>query len=168
MNTYINDRLAQSKRGNTSKNGLPFYSYVLGGKANHGPDLYAMSYKDFAPRVAFAFSPYDSHRTVINGSAGIVYDRTVINSVNFLQDQISYLFFNTRVNQFGASSVRSSLTTVPRIGSDLSFPSSLIPAPAPVGTPYTPYIDSNGTPYGLAAGEASFVIDPKLKDPSSI
>jgi hypothetical protein len=168
LNTYINDRLAQSKSGNTSNTGLPLYNYVLGGKANHGPDLYGMSYKDFAPHVAFAFSPYNSHKTVINGSAGIVYDRTVINSVNFLQDEISYLFFNTEVNQFGASTVRSALTTVPRLGSDLSFPSSLLPTPAPASTPYTPYIDSTGTPYGLAAGEASFVIDPKLKDPYSI
>jgi hypothetical protein len=168
LNTYINDRLAQTKSGNSSNTGLPLYSYVLGGKANHGPDLYGMSYKDFAPRVAFAFSPYNSHKTVINGSAGIVYDRTVINSVNFLQDQISYLFFNTEINQFGASSVRSALQTVPRLGSNLGFSSSLIPAPAPVATPYTPYVDSTGTPYGLAAGQGSFVIDPKLKDPYSI
>ena len=31
----------KSKAGNTSNTGLPIYSYVLGGKANHGPNLYA-------------------------------------------------------------------------------------------------------------------------------
>ena len=69
--TFINDRLAQSKAGDTSNTGLPLYSYSLGGKANHGPNLYAPDYKDFAPRFAFSWSPYASRRTVINGGAGI-------------------------------------------------------------------------------------------------
>jgi len=168
LTTYINDRVAQSGSGNTSSAGLPLYSYVLGGKANHGPNLYGMSYKDFAPRVAFAFSPFNSRGTVINGSAGIVYDRTVISAINNLQDQASYLFFNQQTNQFGASSVDAALATVPRLGANLAYPASLNPPPAPVTTPYTPFVDSTGTPYGLAAGESSFVISPTLRDPYSI
>ena len=58
MSTFITDRLAQGKAGNTSNTGLPIYSYALAGKANHGPDLYAPNYKDFAPRVAFAYTPF--------------------------------------------------------------------------------------------------------------
>ncbi len=168
LNTYLHDRIAQSASGDTSNSGLPLYSYVLGGKANHGPDPYKMAYTDFAPRFAFAFSPYDSHKTVINGGAGIVFDRTLINAVNFLQDQFSYLFTNVQVNEFGASTVRSSLATVPRLGANLAYPSSLNPPPAAVAPPYTPYVDASGIPYGLAAAEGSFIISPSLKDPYSI
>ncbi len=168
LTTYIHDRISQSKSGNTSNSGLPLYSYVLGGKANHGPDLYGMSYKDFAPRLAFAYSPYNSRKTVIDGGAGIVYDRTVIDAINFLQDQISYLFFNQQINQFGAGTVDGSLASDPRLGTNLAYSASLNPQPAPVATPYTPYLDGNGVLYGLAAGETSFVISPTLKDPYSI
>lgn len=168
LNSYIRDRIAQSKSGNTSNTGLPLYSYVLGGKANHGPDMYGMSYKDLAPRLAFAFSPFKSGKTVLNAGGGIVYDRTVIDAINFLQDQISYLFFNQQVNQFGSSSPRASLASDPRVGLNLAYPASLNPVPVPVSTPYTPYVDASGNLYGLAAGETSFVISPNLRDPYSI
>jgi hypothetical protein len=168
LTSFIVDRLAQGKAGNTSNTGLPLYTDVLGGKANHGLDMYAMSYKDFAPRVTFAYSPYRSRGTVINGSAGIVFDRTVINAVNFLQDQTSFLFFNQQTNQFGASSVNATLATNSRLGANLVYPASLNPAPAPITTPYTPNVDSTGTPFGLAAGSFSFEVDPALKDPYSI
>jgi hypothetical protein len=170
LNTFITDRIAYDKVGNAANanNGLPFYSYVLGGKANHGPNLYAMNYKDFAPRVAFAYSPYNSQKTVINGSAGIVYDRTVIDAINFLQDQISYLFFNEADANYGSSAgAAASLAAATRVGANLSYPTTLNPTPQPLSTPYTPYV-SGGVPYGLAEGETSFVISPTLKDPYSI
>lgn len=186
LDTFIGDRLAYDKTGNptNSNSGLPFYSYVLGGKANHGPDLYGMSYKDFAPRVAFAYTPWNSQKTVINGGAGIVYDRTVINAINFLQDQISYLFFNSPTNQNGSSDgADASLAVDPRVSSApatgqtaapgqpstvLAYSNSLNPAPEPITTPYLPYVDNTGTPYGLANGQTNFVISPNLKDPYSI
>jgi hypothetical protein len=170
LNTFINDRLAYDTAGNStnSNTGLPFYSFVLGGKANHGPDLYQMPWKDFAPRLAFAYSPYSSGKTVINGSAGIVYDRTVINAINFLLDQIPNVFANTQNNQFGGSNVNNSLATDTRLGASLAYPSGLNPAAQTASVPYTPYIDGNGVPFGLAAGQTNFVISPKLKDPYSI
>ncbi len=172
--TYINDRLEQSKAGDTSNTGLPIYSYVLGGKANHGPNLYGEDRKDFAPRIAFSYSPYISGKTVINGGIGIIYDRTVINAINFLQDQISYLFSNSTTNNIGypktetSSAIDQSLMNDPRVGTNLAYPASLNPAPQPVTTPYVPYVDGNGVPYGLAEGETSFVISPTLRDPYSI
>lgn len=169
LKTFIQDRLAQQRNGNTSNTGLPLYSFTLGGKANNGPNLYQPSYKDFAPRVAFAYTPFDSQKTVLNASAGIVYDRSVIDAIDFLQDQISYLFFNTTNNQFGSSNgAAASLAADPRVGSNLSYASSLNPAPQPVTTPYTPYVDSTGNPYGLASAASNFVISPNLKDPYSI
>ncbi len=168
LNTYIVDRLRQGSTGNTSNTGLPLYSDFLGGKANHGPAMYAMSYKDFAPRLAFSYSPFASRKTVINGGAGIVFDRTLVNAVNFLQDQTSALFANQQINQFGASSASGSLAADPRLGTNLAYPSSLNPAPAPVMSPSTPNVDSTGTPYGLATGLFNFTVAPTLKDPYSI
>jgi hypothetical protein len=170
LNSYINDRLTYDKTGNAGNvnNGLPFYSYVLGGKVNHGPNLYDPSYKDFAPRLGFAFSPYADGKTVIQGSAGIVYDRTVINAINFLQDQISYLFFNSNTNNISGQNVRDTLAKNPRLGASLAYSDTLNPAPQAVTPPYTPYVDSTGTPFGLADGQTSFVIPKNLKDPYSI
>ena len=168
LTTYIADRLAQGASGNSSNSGLPIYSEVLGGKANHGPDMYGMNLKDFAPRLGFAFSPFKSGRTVLNGSAGIVYDRTVINAVNFLQDQTSFLFFNEEENSFGSGSISSTLATNPRLGANLAYSAGLNPTPAPVTTPDIPNIDSTGTPYGLAASSFTFEVSPKLKEPYSI
>jgi len=170
FNTYINDRLSIAKSGNTSTTGLPLYSYVLGGKANHGPNLYDPQYKDFGPRIGFAFTPFNNQKTVVNGSVGIIYDRTVMNAINFLQDQISYLFSNTQTNQFGGSSADNSLAVDGRVASGLTLPSSgaPIPSPAALSKPYTPFVDSTGMPYGNPEGDTGFVIDSKLKDPYSI
>lgn len=168
LNTYINDRLANAKSGNTSTTSLPFYSYKLGGKANNGPNLYNPSYKDFAPRFGFAYTPYKDQKTVIMGSAGIAYDRTVIDAINFLQDYYSYLFFNQTINNFGSGGATASLATDTRLGASLAYPSTLNPAPQSVAPPYTPYVDGSGNPFGLAAGETNFVIPQNLKDPYSI
>jgi hypothetical protein len=170
LDTFIKDRLAYDQVGNPSNSntGLPFYQYVLGGKANHGPNYYAPSYKDFAPRLAFAYAPYSDQKTVINGSVGIVYDRTVINAINFLLDQIPNIFANTTDNQFGGSTANTSLATDPRVGTNLAYPASLNPVPAPSTVPYIPWVDSSGTPFGLGAGETGFEISPTLKDPYSI
>ena len=168
LDAYIVDRLQQSAAGNTSNTGLPIYSDFLGGKANHGPAMYAMSYKDFAPRLAFAYTPYGSRNLVVNGGVGIVYDRTLINAVNFLQDQSSALFANQQINQFGTGSGSAALASVPRLGANLTYPGSLNPAPAPISTPFVPNVDSTGTPYGLASGVYNFEVSPTLKDPYSI
>jgi hypothetical protein len=174
-NAYVNARLAQTASGDTSNTGLPIYQVELGGKANHGPNLYGMAKKDFAPRIAFSYNPQPG--TVVDGGIGIVYDRTVINAINFLQDQISYLFANTINNQFPVNSQPANstlspaayaLSADPRLGSNLSYDPSLNPVAAPLTVPYTPYVDGNGVPFGLAAGETNFIISPNLKDPYSI
>ncbi|MGA7156170.1 MAG: carboxypeptidase-like regulatory domain-containing protein [Acidobacteriaceae bacterium] len=161
FNQYFNDRLEANATGNVNAV-LPFFQEILGGKANNGPSSYAPSYKDFAPRFAFAYNPSFSPKTVINGSAAIVYDRTVINAINFLQDQLSFLFYNNNTNELG------DLTDpTQRLGSGLSYSSTLNPVAQPILPPYIPYV-YNGYAYGLAYGEEGFVIDPGLRDPYSI
>jgi hypothetical protein len=165
LDAYVKARLAQLSSATPV---LPIYSVKLGGKANKGAPIYQPSYKDFAPRFAISYSPYANGKTVFNAGAGIVYDRTVINAINFLQDQISYLFSNTQVNQFGASTPAGSLAADARVGTGLSYPSTLNPAPAALTVPFTPYLDSTGTLSGSALGETNFIINPKLRDPYSI
>jgi hypothetical protein len=167
IDDFVKDRIAQQNSGNTSNTGLPIYSYILGGKANHGPPLYNMDYKDLAPRLAFAWTPDDSQKTVFNASAAIVYDRTVINSVNFLLDQIPNVFSNTQFSEFPTAG-GDPLTNDPRLGASLAYSASLNPSPVAATLPYTPNVDGTGTPFGLAEGESNLVINPNLKDPYSI
>jgi hypothetical protein len=168
IDTFIQSRVAQIASPSPV---LPISSYKLGGKVNHGPNLYNPSYKDFAPRFAFAYS--SSPRTVFNGGAGLVYDRTVINAVNFLQDQLSYLFSNTSTNDLGTGATAAQiLASAPRIsgsfvGASPAFPTSAIPAAQAVTPPYTPFV-SGGVPFGLSIGEVNFITSQNLRDPYSI
>lgn len=169
LNNYIAARQKQISAGDTSNTGLPLYSWVLGGPVNHGPDYFSTPKKDIAPRVAFTFSPFDSGKTVINGGAGIVYDRTVINTINFLQDQISFLFSNSNESVFGSGAgAAASLAVAPRMGANLAYDSSLNPAAQPVTVPYTPFVDSSGNLFGMPFYQSGFVINQNLKDPYSI
>ncbi len=164
---YFAAREKQSAAGVSGANAVPFITYTTGGKANNGAPLYQPSYKDFAPRFAFAYNPAYSPKTVINGSVGLVYDRTVINAVNFIQDQSSYLFQNSANTQYGGSGAVAGLgPTNPRLGTGLTFTN---PNVAPTITkPYTPWVTASGVPYGLTNNEFNTIVDPTLKDPYSI
>lgn len=166
FDSYFSARIKQSAAGLTGNTAVPFISYVLGGKANNGPPLYNPDHKDFAPRVAFAYSPGFSPKTVFNGSAAIVYDRTIINAVQYQQDQYSYLFQQPLEENFGDStSPSNSLKNDPRYGTN---PASLITPPATPKPPFTPYVDA-GVPYGLQNGGAfNESVDPNLRTPYSI
>ena len=73
----------QSAAGLSGPTAVPLISYMLGGKANNGPPIYQPQYNNFAPRFAFAYNPGFDKKTVFNGGAGLVYDRTIINAVQF-------------------------------------------------------------------------------------
>ena len=162
FNRYFGIRQQLNATGSVDQT-LPYFAAVLGGKANHAPSSYAQTYNDFAPRLAFAYNPSFSHNTVFNGSAAIIYDRTVINAINNLQSQLSFLFENNSTNQLG------DLTNPDeRLGANLSYDPGLAPTPLPIASGYIPYVDPETGPFGLAAGQEGFDIDPKLKDPYSI
>ncbi|WP_263350742.1 carboxypeptidase-like regulatory domain-containing protein [Acidicapsa acidisoli] len=169
FDSYFDARLAQSAAGASGATAVPFISYSLGGKANHAAGMYKPSYNNFAPRFAFAYTPTNSPKTVFNGSANIIFDRTVINAVNFIQDQSSYLFQASAANIYGLTDPTASLAVEPRFTSIDSIPT---PPVAPViTTPYTPYVSgvgANATPFGLANGEFQTAIDPGLRNPYSI
>ncbi len=161
---YFAARVKQSASGVSGDSTVPFIVYNLGGKANNAAPLYQPNYKDFAPRVAVAYTPGFAKGLVFNAGAGIVYDRTVINALNFVQDQSSFLFQNSVTTDFGSSSAQTSLKNDPRTGTGFTFPGNTAPT---ITKPYTPYV-SGGTPYGLGNFTFNSIIDPKLKDPYSI
>jgi hypothetical protein len=170
FNYYFGQRLAQSAAGQSGTQVVPLISYVLGGKENHQQSYYAPEYHDFAPRVAFSFSPsWDSH-TVFRGGAGIVYDHTVISAIQYQQTQFNYLFKNSVNNPLGTqNNAYASYQKLARFGGLQSAPA---PPTAPsTATPYYPWVLNAGTtdafPYGLINGEFNETIDPHFKNPFS-
>jgi len=186
---YMNARIAQSAAGvggNASLPGggtagtVPYITYSLGGKANNGPAYFSPSNLNFAPRVAFAWTPYEDHKFVISGGGGVVYDQTVINAILSEQSRFSYLFQSSGTKNFGVagdaahSAAYYSLLQNPRfttLGATPSLPS----APA-ITKPYSPFIgpadpncDGAVGPCGLANGGAFNVsVDRHLPTPYNI
>jgi carboxypeptidase family protein len=167
FNTYFNARVAQSAASESGDSAVPLIAYSLGGKANHAPGYFKPQYANFAPRIAiaYAFNP----KTVFNAGAGIIYDQTVINAVQYQQSQYSYLFQASATQPFGTpNDPETSLQTDARF-TGLDNPPAPPTAPT-ITKPFLPFVDSTtGTPFGLANGQAfNEIIDPKLKTPYSI
>ncbi len=189
FNGYFGARVNQSAAGVGGTGALPggaaavpYITYGLGGKANHGPSYYAPSNLNFAPRVAFAWTPYknDSH-FVINGGGGIVYDQTVVNAILSQQSSYSYLFQSSGTKNFGITNAPGahspayySLLQNQRFTS-LGAPPALPTAPA-ITKPYAPFIgpadpncDGATGPCGLANGGAfNVTVDRSLPTPYNI
>jgi hypothetical protein len=167
---YFGARVAQSNASETGADAVPLIAYYLGGKANGGnaPGLYAPQYKNFAPHVGFALNPGFDRKMVINASAGIIYDRTIISAVQALQDTDSYLFQQTKPNVYGNSNPYNSLLTSPRLDNNNVLTNGGLTAPATPKPPYYPFV-TDGVPGGLTTYQAyNATIDPSLKTPYSI
>lgn len=168
---FFKDRVPQSAAGISGPTAVPFLQYVLAGKANHNaPGYYSPSYKDFAPRLAFAWNPTFDRRTVLNGSIGIVYDHTIVSAVQNFQDHSSYLFQSSNNNIYGSSSdPEGALASNPRFGGINAIPT---PPTAPTFSPTTiPFVDTTTnppTPYGVGDNTFSTAIDPSLTTPYSL
>lgn len=175
---YMDARIKQSDASLSGPTAVPIINYVLGGKANNGPPLFQPQHKNFAPHVAFAWNPGFDKKTVFNGSAGVVYDRTIINAIQQIQDTDSYLFQQSTTLSNGIpGDPYNSLRTDPRLNSNNQVPASSIPAPpATPKPPYAPFATAAAcdplgltAPCGLQDGYAfNATIDPDLKTPYSI
>jgi hypothetical protein len=169
---YMQARVTQSNLSQTGPGAVPLIAYYLGGKGNgsSAPPLYQPEYRNFAPHVGFAWNPGFDKKLVINASAGIVYDRTVVGAVQNQQDTDSYLFQQPKPNVYGGSTATASLLNSPRLD-----PSNLnvltnggITPPATPTPPYEPFV-SGGIPYGLTSYQAyNSTIDPSLKTPYNV
>ena len=169
FDSYFRDRVTQSAAGLSGDDAVPLISYGLGGKANHAPGYFKPQYKNFGPRIAFAYSP--NPKTVLNGGVGIVYDQTVINAVQYQQSQFSYLFQASATQPLGdPNSAYNTLLGNTRF-TGVNNPPPPPTAPA-ITKPFLPFVDTSGpspVPFGLANGQAfNEIIDPNLKTPYAI
>jgi hypothetical protein len=170
FDSYFKAREAQSAASQTGPTAVPLISYYLGGKGNpNAPPLYQPQYKNFSPHLGFAWNPGFDKKTVFNASAGIVYDRTIINALQHTQDADSYLFQQTAPTPLGVpGDATSSIATSPRLDSNNQISTVTLTPPASPRPPYQPFT-TNGVPFGLQNGLAfNATIDPSLKNPYSI
>jgi hypothetical protein len=165
---FFNARVAQSNAGQSGDTSVPFVSYVLGGKANNSRGYFDPVYKNFAPRLAFAYAPGVDRKSVFNGAAGIIYDHTVVNAVQYQAEQYSYLFQASATQPYGVpNDPVSSLKTDTRF-SGFANPPAAPAAPTALKPPYTPFV-TDGVPGGLTNGSAfNEGVTNNLKTPYSI
>ncbi|MGA2727467.1 MAG: carboxypeptidase-like regulatory domain-containing protein [Terracidiphilus sp.] len=168
---YMQARIQQSALSQTGATAVPLIAYYLGGKANgsSAPPLYKPEDRLMAPHFGFAWNPGFDKKMVINGGAAIVYDRTVINAIQFIQDGDSYLFQQTEPTSLGIpGDPYDSIKTGPRLDPKNGISTVAISAPPTPAPPYEPFVAA-GQPYGLQIGSAfNATIDPSLKTPYSM
>src|SRR5208282_652256 len=169
FNTYFGDRVTQSEASQSGNLAVPLIAYSLGGKANHAPGYYQPQYKNFGPRLAavYAFNP----KTVFNVGAGVLFDQTVINAVQYQQSQFDYIFKSGIAEPLGTTGDPTGSLLADGRFTGLNSPPTFPSAPA-ITKPYFPNVIGSGAsaiPYGLANGgyPTSFneIIDPNLKTP---
>ena len=184
---FMNARIAQSKAGvggaatlPGGTNAVPYIEYNLAGKANHAAPYFQSDNKDFAPRVAFAWTPTSDRKLVINGGAGVVFDETVINAILQEEATYSYLFESSGTEDYGVpataaySAAYNSLLQNPRFTALSSPPPG--PTPPAITKPFIPFVGPESPecggvpgPCGLANGGAfNISVDRTLPTPYNI
>jgi hypothetical protein len=165
---YMQARESQSDLSQTGPTAVPLISYYLGGKGNgsNAPPLYQPEYRNFSPHLGFSWNPGFDKKSVFNGSGGIVYDRTVVNAIQLLQDHYSYLFQQTASTSNGITGdPYDSLKNDPRLDKSNGISTVTLIPPSTPKPPYQPFTN-NGVPFGLQNGLAfNETIDPSLKTP---
>jgi len=179
LNTFFSQRVAAAEQGITGNNTIPFVVYSKGGKANHGSGFYHPDWRDFAPRLSFAYNPpsrdgflgrlFGDRKTVIRGGAGIIFDHPGTEALNFEQNRNSYLFTTSTNTPYGTGVGSVDLANDPRFQSPLALPPGLNPAQQPTN-PFIPFVDpATGIAFGEANGQTfNYAFDPNLKTPYNI
>jgi hypothetical protein len=183
---FMNARVAQSDAGvggdetlPGGTNAVPYVEYNLAGKANHAAPYYQPANKDFAPRVAFAWTPTADRKLVINGGGGLVYDETVVNA--FLQEEAtySYLFESSGTEDYGVPATSTNSAAYNSLLQNTRFTALTSPPPGPtppaITKPDIPFVGPESPecgspgPCGLANGGAfNISVDHNLPTPYSI
>jgi hypothetical protein len=167
LGNWFSQRASDMAQG-IGSNQDPVITMDLAGPANGKPGFYNWDYKNFGPRVAFAYSPNASsglmsalfgtgNRTSIRGGFGMVYDRVGAGLLSTF-DQFGSFGLSTQLTNTTSPSV----ATAPRVTglNDLPTSSPLFPTAPPGGFPFTPP-DQEG---GLAI---NWGLDSSIKTPYS-
>jgi Carboxypeptidase regulatory-like domain len=150
----------------------PLLTFGLAGAANGKKGYYDWDYHNFAPRVAFAYSPRpegglwksifgDSDKSVIRGGFGIVYDRIGAGLLSTF-DQNGSFGLSTQITNDQIPSVATAprvtdLNAVPQVDANGG---EFFPATPTGGFPFTPAPSGSGL--GIYWG-----LDDKIKTPYS-
>ena len=154
----------------------PLLSWGLAGKANHGANSwYDPTYKNFAPRVALAYTPnfeggllnslFGKDKSVIRLGAGVFYDR-VGQALALDSDQNGSPGTATALIN---GSQDFSLATAPRFSGSCVINGGCTGLPA-IGPPFFDVPTSAAFPFTPAADASNlgFGVDPHLKTPYTI
>jgi len=154
----------------------PLLSWGLAGKANHGANSwFDPNYKNFAPRVAVAYSPnfeggllnslFGKDKSVIRVGAGVFYDR-IGQALALDSDQNGSPGTATALTD---GSQQFSLATAPRFSGSCTLAGGCTGLPA-VGQPFFDIPTAASFPFTPAADTSNlgFAVDPHLKTPYSI
>ena len=177
LRDLFNRRAQNAAAGIGGASAEPLLSYNLCGKGNNARAFSEADRNNFGPRLSFAYNPsfkngllgklFGDRKTVLRGGGSVVYDR-VGGGITFIQDQVSYLFDNSKTTNFGVANPRTSLLNDPRFISINSTPVNNI-APT-ITRPFTPFA-IGGLPDpadGLAGGEFNYAVDQKFRTPYGI
>ncbi|MBS1852085.1 MAG: carboxypeptidase regulatory-like domain-containing protein [Acidobacteria bacterium] len=133
LGQWFHDRANKMLTGGTS-NTDPLLTFDLAGPANHRPGYYNWDYKDFAPRLAFAYTP-NSGKSVFRGGFGVVFDRVGAGLLNTFDSRGSFGLSTSITND-----------TIP----------SATSAPRLTGLNTLPQLDQNGAPFYPATPTGGF------------
>jgi hypothetical protein len=104
------------------------------------------SYREFQPRIGFAYDVNGDGKTVVRGGYGIFYDQVFANLILFSLQQTHPIIYQTLLSQVNSAVGVGQLATF-RFGVD--------PLPAPVGV----------TGMDLEVGAFGRIDDPRMRDP---
>lgn len=172
---YITPRLQNGQQGIISND--PVSVFNLAGKANHASGYYHPDWRDFAPRLGFAYNPsfkdgllgrlFGDRKTVIRAGAGVVYDHPAVNSVQFVQNQIAAVFTTNAEALYPLNpglTPAQSLAAGPFFTSLGEVPAGL-PGPQAVTLPFSPFTNPVGG--GITNNTLNYTFDANYKTPYS-
>lgn len=182
--TWFKQRVTNMEAGIPSS-ASPLLSWVPGGKANHGANSwYTPDYKDFAPRLAFAYSPSftsgignflfgGAGKSSIRLGAAMFYDNmgqpiAVASDLNGSPGTATALIDGSQQFCLGGNVCPSGVTPAPRFSGSCSLSSGctgfpditqFFAPPTAAQFPFTPVANTSNL---------GFAVDPGLRTPYSI